>query len=106
MGEKSIAGRQFEITSQRRVRKEANKKNADSDIEYLIVVRFGKVRLLFVQWTCIIVRMVGGAHATEVQQQDTKKRAEVDASIYHYYRLTGLVAEGAPTAEGLKKLNI
>lgn len=31
---------------------------------------------------------------------------EIDAAIEHYYRLAGLTADGAPTPEGLKKLDI
>ena len=33
-------------------------------------------------------------------------QTEVDAAIDHYYQLAGLDADGSPTAEGLKKLNI
>jgi aldehyde:ferredoxin oxidoreductase len=31
---------------------------------------------------------------------------EVDAAIDHYYQIAGFTSDGAPTAEGLKKLNI
>jgi len=33
-------------------------------------------------------------------------REEVDSAIDHYYKLAGLTADGAPTADGLKKLDI